>query len=320
MVVIIAGIFVLLVLILLILGRMLIKSGSQSPIDRVMVDTRGQSVDTREVETSKYQRWSYKLSNRLMPKKQYANKPDPYRSLLAQADMEMTSEEFLLLRLLFTVAIGFLAYSIWKQIGGVVLAAAITWFFPRLIMRMRIAEKRKKFDDQLLDAIGVIANSLKAGYSFFQALSSVVEETQDPLSKEFKVMLKEMSLGMSIDHAFNSLMQRIYTEDLHLLTISVLIQRDIGGNLSELLENIGETIRERQQLKREMRTLTAQGRTSGAIIVGLPIFIALALFFLNREYISLLFTTTAGRIMLIVSAISQLIGIMIIKNIVNVEL
>jgi tight adherence protein B len=289
------------------------------PVDR-MLPQQADVAPVSDKEVAKQIRWSYKVSSFVFRKKNEHSKPDPYRSLIAQADLEMTTEEFMLIRLLFTAAFGFIGYSLVKNMIAAAIAAAIVWMIPRVFLNIRIRAKQKKFDAQLLDSISVISNSLKAGYSFFQALSAVVEETGPPLSKEFRIMLKEMSFGLSVDQAFNNLLQRIYTEDLHLLTTSVLIQRDIGGNLSELLDNIGETIRERQKLNGELKALTAQGRLSGSIVSLLPIALMIAFYFLNRDYIMLLFTNKLGNVMLGIAVIMLMIGIFAINKIVKVEL
>ncbi len=307
------------VLILLTTGILLASRSERKPIDRMMNQAKNPEILSPERESLKHTRWSSKVSQFLFQKRTVNAKSDANRTFLAQADVEMTSEEFLLIRLLFTAAFGFIGFSIWHNVFAALVSAVSVWFIPYFILKSRIQSKRKKFDNQLQDAIGVLSNSLKAGYSFFQALSSVVEETPDPLSKEFKIMLKEMSFGLSVDQSFNSLLLRISTEDLQLLTTCVLIQRDIGGNLSELLDNISVTIRERQKLNGELKALTAQGKLSGMVVVGLPFVLALAMYFINREYIMLLFTTKIGIGMLIFSGFSQAIGIFAIGKIIKVE-
>lgn len=311
---------VVLILILFSLAIVLKKQMTVNPVDRMMSQSEGVEPSLIDKEETKHVRWSYKLSTLLFQKKSIESKPDANKLLLAQADIEMTSEEFLLLRLLFTAALAIMGYSVWRTIPIALTFGVGTWFAPRIVMHFRIVDKQRKFDAQLLDAMAIISNALRAGYSFFQALSSVVEETEDPLSKEFKIMLKEMSFGLSLDHAFTNLLQRIYTEDLKLVTICVLIQRDVGGNLSELLDNIGETIRERQKLNGELRALTAQGRMSGMVVVGLPIAMAGALYMLNREYIMLLVNHPVGNVMIAISVVLQVVGIVIINKIIKVEL
>lgn len=175
------------------------------------------------------------------------------------------------------------------------------------------------FDSQLTEAIVVISNSLKAGYSFLQSVAVVSEQIKEPLGKEFRRLLKEMSLGMPEVEAYRNLQNRVQSEDLNLLINALLIQKDIGGNLSEILDNISETIRERQKIKNELKTLTAQGRLTGMIISLLPVFLGFIIYLFNKEYIMLLFTTKIGIGMLIFSFISEIIGLIIIKKIINVD-
>lgn len=310
----------LLILLFLAIGVSINRQKRIDPIDRILKQELISEDETPTKDSKQKKRLTAKLSTMMFRDKSKSQKTDRSRLLLTRADVEMTSEEFLLLRLLFTAIFGFFAFALWKNPFMIALTAVAIWKAPIFYLNYKIREKCKLFDEQLLDAIGIISNSLKAGYSFFQALSAVVEETKPPLSKEFKLMLKEMSFGLSVDQAFHNLLQRIYTEDLHLMTISVLIQRDVGGNLSEILENIASTIRERQKLKGEVKTLTAQGRLSGGIVVGLPIFLGIVLYVINPAYISLLFTTGAGRIMLVLSAFSQVFGIFVISKIIKIDL
>ncbi|WDC85547.1 type II secretion system F family protein [Caloramator sp. mosi_1] len=137
---------------------------------------------------------------------------------------------------------------------------------------------------------------------------------KDPLGKEFKRLLKEMSLGLPDVEAFKNLQNRIESEDLNILINAILIQKDIGGNLSEILDNISETIRERQKIKNELKTLTAQGRLTGMIISMLPVFLGGVIYIFNKEYIMLLLTTKIGIGMLIFSLLSELAGLFIIKR------
>ena len=148
----------------------------------------------------------------------------------------------------------------------------------------------------------------------------MVDELKEPFSKEFGKLLKEMTLGISTEEAFKGMLDRVESEDLKLLVNAILIQKDIGGNLAEILDNISETIRERQKIKNEVKTLTAQGRLSGIIITLMPVILGLLIYMFNKEYIMLLFTTTIGLVMLGTAFVSQVIGIFMIRKIVDVEL
>ena len=165
----------------------------------------------------------------------------------------------------------------------------------------------------------MISNALKAGYSFLQALAVAAEETQNPFSKEFKGLIKELSLGIPMEDGLNNLIDRVPSEDLTLIINAILIQKDVGGNLSEVLENISETIRERQQIKNEVNSLTAQGKLSGMIIMVMPFVLGIIIYLFDNDYILTLFQTLIGRVLLVFALISQLIGWIFIQKIIKIE-
>ena len=135
-----------------------------------------------------------------------------------------------------------------------------------------------------------------------------------------RILLKEMSLGISIQSALNNMLTRIDSDDLKLVINAILIQKDIGGNLSEILDNISITIRERQKIQNELKTLTAQGRLSGIIIVLMPVFLGVIIYLFNKEYMLLLFTTNVGIGLIVTAVFSQMMGIILINKIVKVEM
>jgi tight adherence protein B len=165
----------------------------------------------------------------------------------------------------------------------------------------------------------LIANGLKAGHGFLQAAELVAQEVDPPMGDEFKKFLRETTLGSATETALMNLNERCDNDDLDLAIIAVLIQRQIGGNLAEILDNILHTIRERIRIKQEIRTLTAQGRLSAIIITALPPVMAVIIYFLSPEFISVLFTTTIGIAMIIGALISEVIGGLIIRKIVDIE-
>lgn len=239
---------------------------------------------------------------------------------LIRADLPMTVSELIVIKVIAAIVLGFLGYAISRNMVIVVLFAAVTWNIPTFVIASKKRERVKAFDSQLNEGITIISNSLKAGYSFLQALAVVTEEIPDPFSKEFKKLLKEMSLGISEEEAFRNLTTRMESEDLKLIINAIVIQKDIGGNLSEILDNISETIRERQKIKNELKTLTAQGKLSGAIVGALPIFLGLIIYILNRDYVTLLFTTKIGLFMVTSSFVSQGIGFLMIRKIVDIKM
>ena len=239
---------------------------------------------------------------------------------IMKADLPITVSELVLIKVIASLVLSALVYLTFQNIILAFLVFLVVWRIPNYVVASKRRERVKAFDSQLNEGITVISNSLKAGYSFLQAVSVVSEEMADPFAKEFKKLLKEMSLGLSEEEALRNLTNRMESEDLKLIINAILIQKDIGGNLSEILDNISETIRERQKIKNELKTLTAQGKLSGGIVAALPIFLGVVIFLLNPQYVSVLFTTGVGLFMVFASVISEIIGFWMIRKIVDIKM
>lgn len=240
---------------------------------------------------------------------------------LVQAGLNLRASEFaaitigtmlLLMLLLFLISGG----SLLMAFIGLVLG----YIIPILIVKRKISLRRKKFNSQIADALVLISSSLRSGYSFMQAIEMVGREMHPPISEEFYRVLREINLGVTTDEAMNHMAERIDSVDLDLVVTAVLIQRQIGGNLTEILDNIANTIRERVKITGHIRTLTAQGRLSGAIIGLLPFVMALVIYIINPMYITPLFTQPMGQLMLGAAFVNEFIGIMLIRNIVNIKI
>lgn len=199
------------------------------------------------------------------------------------------------------------------------IGAIIGFYLPGLHLKRLKNKRLKAFDSQLGNCLTLLSNSLRAGYSFVQALSTVASETLPPMSDEFKKVLREDSLGVPLEKAMTDLTHRIESNDLDLIVTAILIQRKVGGNLSEVLDNIAHTIRERLRLKGEIKTLTAQGRMSGWIISLLPFCVGFILFLLQPDMMKLLFTEKLGWLMIGGGLVMQAIGIVLIRKIIAIE-
>lgn len=238
---------------------------------------------------------------------------------LNRAHLLLKAEEYITFGLIIFFVSGLLAFSLTKYIPTAVLIGVIGWFIPKIILRSKIKNRIKNLNDQLGDAIVLISNSLKAGYSFFQAIDIVGKEMTGPIAEEFLLLQKEINLGLPVERAFENLVKRVSSDDLELVITAVLIQRQIGGNLAEVLDNISSTIRDRVKIKGEVRTITAQGRMSGLIISLLPLILGLLIYLINPEHISVLFTSQIGIAIIIFSVFMELIGIYFISRIVKIE-
>ncbi|MFP4686471.1 MAG: type II secretion system F family protein [bacterium] len=217
------------------------------------------------------------------------------------------------LGLLATVFIGGRAASL-----GLI-GFALGWVFPIVYVLFRRKQRMAKFNSQLLDLVTLMSNSLKSGYGFLQALNLIAAEAASPASEEFGRVIQENKYGVSIDDALTRLVERMDSEDLDLLVTAVLIQRQVGGNLSEILDQISSTIRERLVLKGQIKALTAQGKLGGAIISFLPVALGLVFYMLQPEMMTNFVTHPFGLGSIGLGIFWQSIGIFIIWQIVNIE-
>ncbi|MCH4890441.1 secretion system protein [Acidaminobacter sp. JC074] len=253
--------------------------------------------------------------SRLVPK----GKNNKMADKLVSANLIITAEELFIYRLLFSIALGFLAQVVRQDLVVTAGVVVFIWNIPKFFINRRIKNRVNDFNDQLNGGLILIANALKAGHSFMQAVSIAARETQGVFSEELKILLKELNFGIPMDVGFNNLLRRVNSPDMKLVVNAIMIQKDIGGNLAEILENISETIRERQKIINEMKTLTAQGKMSGMIVMLIPFFLGGMIYLLNREYIMLLFQTRVGMMILGGALMNEVIGVMFIRKIIKID-
>jgi tight adherence protein B len=180
-------------------------------------------------------------------------------------------------------------------------------------------QRLRKFNDQLGDTINLLVNSLRSGYSMPQAMETVAGDMPPPISEEFRRVGIEISLGVSLEQALDNMLRRVNSPDLDLLITAIGVQHEVGGNLAEILEIISHTIRERVRIHGEIKTLTAQGEITGYVLSGLPFALTGVLFLMNREYMMRMFTTPCGWIMSGVAITIIVLGFVVMKKVVQVE-
>lgn len=203
-----------------------------------------------------------------------------WRRQLARADLKLTVAEFAALHIVSMVGIFAASYFIIFS-GDLVFsiaAAFIGFFVPRIYVTRTISKRLREFENQLPDTLGLWVNALRSGYSVLQSMEAISKDAPEPTKTEFKRVVQEVQLGIDMADALEHLLERVESEDLDLVVTAVNIQREVGGNLAEILDVISATIRERIKLKGEIRVLTSQGRMTGYVISFLPISLA---FFLN---------------------------------------
>jgi tight adherence protein B len=190
---------------------------------------------------------------------------------------------------------------------------------PTVALRMSLKKRTEKMREQLPDVLTIMASSLRAGHSFMQALDTVAREIPQPAAVEFQRVVAEIRLGRPTDDALEALAARVGSPDFRWAVLAVNIQREVGGNLAEILDNVADTLRERAMIRRQIRVLTAEGRLSAWVLTCLPIAIGVYMFAVNPDYIGTLFTTTIGLIMLGVAAVLLLVGVLWMRKIVDID-
>lgn len=206
--------------------------------------------------------------------------------------------------------------------GNAITASGISiigFVIPPFWVQKERKKRQQEFNKQLGESLVIMNNCIRAGFSFQQAMESIASDMPAPISTEFGKTIREMHYGVSQKDALNHMVERVKNRDLDLLVSAILTSAQVGGNLSDILEIIASTLRDRIRIKQEVRVLTAQGRVSGIVIGLLPVFILLALMVINPEYFALFFTTKTGKIMLAVSAVMEAIGFAVINKIVDIE-
>jgi tight adherence protein B len=190
---------------------------------------------------------------------------------------------------------------------------------PIAYLKHRASARLKRFEEQFPEALDLLARAIRAGHAFQTALGMVADEMTDPVGPEFKKTFDQQNYGLPLRDALNEMADRIRILDVRFFVTAVLIQRDTGGNLSEILENLAHVVRERFKILREVRTHTAHGRFTGYVLLALPAALAVALSFINPEHMALLFHERLGQIMIIGAIVMQTIGYLWIRQVIKIE-
>ena len=241
---------------------------------------------------------------------------------LRRADSNLQSGDFITISV-FLAGLGFtvpflLLGGLMGAIAGVG-AAIVAFFIPQKWMGQRRESRRDKLDEQLPEALSLIANSLKAGFGLLQSLGQAAEQIDHPLGTELAATIHEMNVGANADEALLALSERSGSYDLDLAVTAMLVQRSVGGNLAEILDTVAAMMRDRIRIRGEIKTLTSQQRLTGMVIGALPIGVGAMFLVISPDYITILFTHNAGRLMLGVAVVLELIGVMVINRIVAIE-
>jgi tight adherence protein B len=237
---------------------------------------------------------------------------------LAQADVPLTAAEFALI-----VVACFLAGTFFGafRLGlgpGILIGVLVAWL-PFLFVRNRQRRRQRAFTEQIPEVLTLLVGALRVGHGITQAMGIIVSQLTPPASIEFGRVIRTVALGQPLEDALVDMAARIGTDEASMIVMAITVQHESGGNLAQVLETAGDTIRDRLRVKREIRTLTSQQRLTGYILAGLPIVLVLVLSVLNPSYIRVLFAPGVMRIILVGALIMQVIGFLMISRIVDIE-
>lgn len=238
---------------------------------------------------------------------------------LASAGVPMRAEEFLLIWVLLAFIPAALSTLFAAHLLVTITLTGLGLAMPPMYVRQSRQKRLRAFEKQLNPAIISISNCLKSGLTFQQGMQNVAEQMPEPISREFARVLREMQLGSTSERSLTNLARRVPSADVKLMVTAILISQQVGGNLSSVLESIAQTVQDRIKVKEDIHTITSTGRMSGMVIGFLPVGIGIMLMLINPDYMSIFFTTTEGRYMLLAAAVLETLGYLLIRKTVSVK-
>ncbi len=307
--------FLLFILMVLVLGALLKKRKAVSArMHQYVGDVEMEEEET--ISTRRRLRIAFRRQMRKMGSQKTASKLD---LMMHRAGLPLLGYEMVAISIVSAV-LGFVvgeilsgSFLVGLLIGAMVFIAEWMW------VKIRIAKRLRSFLFQMADCLTLIANSLRAGFSFLQTVEIISKEMKPPVSTEFARVLRETNLGKPMEQALTEMDQRVGSPDFSLIVTAVLIQQQVGGNLADIIDVIRDTILERIRIRGEIHTLTAQGRTSGVILALLPVAMGCFMYITSPEYMRPLLTTRLGQMIIAGAVFLELIGFLIIRKIVDIK-
>jgi tight adherence protein B len=317
-VVVFVGVFVVLALLLFATGAGALQRTKQTlaNLESVLAshsrDSQDQMVDIRKTELLSAVPWMNRwlLSIALAPK---------LRALLLQANLNWTAGRLLLMGSICFVIPGYLVYVRTDNVFFGLMMGLLCGFAPFAYVLQKRKKRFELFEQGLPEALDLIVSALRAGHSLVAALRLVAQEAPDPIGSEFRICFEEQNYGLELRTAMENLVERVPLQDLRIVATAILIQKESGGNLAEVLDKAASVIRDRFRLRRQVRVHTAQGRLTGIILSILPVVLGFLLYLVNPETMSLLWKTPAGLKLMYVAITMTIVGGLIIRKIVNME-
>jgi tight adherence protein B len=298
-------------------------TGSRTKADKVLGDQLARYISGGDVRAGRSSLVAAHFRDRAMELFDASPRPkgwdDKLSLRLEQASWPLRNGEFLAMVVLGGLGVGLLFAFVFNPLGGI-LVGLLVGSIPFLILSHRRSKRRDEFLGALPDTLQLMAGSLRAGYGVLQAIDSVAKESEGVTSQEFGRVLTEARLGMPLEQALDDMATRIDNDDFRWVVLAINIQREVGGNLAELLDTVAEVLREREMLRRQIKVLSAEGRLSAIILIGLPIFLALYLILVRPEYISTLVTSGVFGWILVGGAVGlMVVGVVWIRNLIRIE-
>jgi tight adherence protein B len=240
-------------------------------------------------------------------------------SWIEQSGVKISISALLLTALGSAALVGLIVASALRMQVGWVIGGAAGFAMPFVVLKIKRKRRMRAFEEAFPEALDLVARALKAGHAFATGLKMVADEMPDPVGIEFRKTFDEQNFGLPLKDALANLTVRMPSLDVRFFSTAVLIQRETGGNLSEILENLAHVVRERFKILRQVRVYTAHGRLTGYVLLALPAFLAVALAFINPEHMQLLFRERVGHMLLGATVVMQTIGYFWIKQVVKIE-
>lgn len=319
------SIFTICILGLLAIFFWLIRQNTQDQVNNRVINFIGARNPQDENYPSVSPNGNYSLPNKIQGFRGRVNQAlsifstNDLRQRISSAYWPISDIEFISIRLLVTLIGGAIGWILPKSIIGGIGLGIIFFLIPGIVLERSIAKRRKRFQDQLLDFLVLIKGAVLAGYSLAQALDMAIKEIPAPASEEFGRVLREVKFGFPMDQALMNLAARMQSDDLQIVVTAIVLNSQMGGNLSTILEATIETIRDRIHLFSEIRSLTSYSRYVGMIISILPLLTALIVFLLNPDYFEAVKTSLVTQIIFIIAFIGVVIGNILIRRVMKIR-
>jgi len=239
--------------------------------------------------------------------------------MIEQSGVKTTPSAIIVMSLVAAAAIGLVTRMFIAQPFAALALGALAAFGPCAWLMNRKTKRMKRFEEQFPEALDMLSRAIRAGHAFQTAMGMVADELPDPVGPEFKKTFDQQNYGLPLKDALNELSERLKMLDVRFFVTAVLIQRDTGGNLAEILDNLAHVVRERFKIRRQIRVHTAHGRFTGYVLLALPAALGIALSFINPDHMNLLFRERMGQMMLIGAIVMQTVGFLWIRQVIKIE-